>query len=192
MTIEITNRDIEKSTNYSLPQVKRWAVALLPSDPEHGQHSGKTRQYSFDDAATIYLAGLLITALKFNIDETKAILKDMREWLKTKGWAFSNFVKIRKSHNLRQKYVVLSNEDYLGWIELEIQIGKDSEGSFIYSAKAVIDRTTDDSESDSLIWNERYRLHYFGGEGAISVTPEKTLYLSNKIKFFANRLCRNL
>lgn len=192
MDIETTNRDIEQLGQHSLSQIKRWVVAFLSPDPGHGQHSGKARRYNFSEAATIMVAGFLITVLKYNIQETKTILKDINEWLTSQGWDLSSFVKIRKPHKSTQNYIALSNEDQLGWIELEIHIGKGGKGSFIYIAKVIKERTSDNGDADCPIFHEKYQLHYFGEDSSISLEPEKTLYLSQTIRLFAHRICRNL
>ena len=67
--------------NINLAKWKRWSREFLPPDPLGGLQSGYARQYSPDEAFTVFLGGHLVGDLKFSISETKQILVDLHQWL---------------------------------------------------------------------------------------------------------------
>jgi hypothetical protein len=80
-----TNRELAKNLSINLAKWKRWSREFLRPDPLGGMQSGYTRQYSIDDAFTVYLGGHLVSAVKFTIPEAKRILQDLNDWLTTVG-----------------------------------------------------------------------------------------------------------
>ena len=60
---------------------KRWAREFLPPDPLGGLQSGYARQYSLQDAFTVYLGGYLVSRLGFAIPESRRILDDLKDFL---------------------------------------------------------------------------------------------------------------
>ena len=62
---------MEKAFGFSLPQVKRWAVACLGRDPEADYAGGAHREYSLDDAYKIFIMGRLVTEYRFVLKKAK-------------------------------------------------------------------------------------------------------------------------
>ena len=85
-----TNRDLSSLFRINLAKWKRWSREFLPPDPLGGRQSGYARQYTQDDAFTVYLAGHLVGDLRFTIPETKQILSDLSPWLQKTGF-YENF-----------------------------------------------------------------------------------------------------
>ncbi|MEJ2097896.1 MAG: hypothetical protein P8Y38_12350, partial [Deltaproteobacteria bacterium] len=80
------NRELSKKLAIRLSKWKRWSREFLPPDPLGGLQSGYARQYSIDDAFTVYLGGYLVSELKFSIPAAKQILKDMKTWMQSHGF----------------------------------------------------------------------------------------------------------
>jgi hypothetical protein len=76
-----TNKELSQKFNANLARWKRWSREFLSPDPLGGLQSGYARQYSFDEAFTVFLGGHLVGDLKFSIPETKHILLDLHQWL---------------------------------------------------------------------------------------------------------------
>ncbi len=77
-----TNRELAQKLKLNLARFKRWSREFLPPDPLGGMQSGYARQYSIDNAFTVYLGGYLVGELKYTILEAKKILEDLKRWLK--------------------------------------------------------------------------------------------------------------
>ena len=144
-----TNRELADRLSINLAKWKRWSREFLPPDPLGGMQSGYTRQYSIDDAFTVYLGGHLVSALKYTIPESKTILRDLHGWLSSIG-IYQNTPK--------------ANTDGLGkTIQVKryiifIQSRPDASGSpydFCYSIRGTIDETTE-QQKPFLVRNERY------------------------------------
>ena len=84
----LTNRELSNKLGINLARWKRWSREFLPPDPLGGMQSGYARQYSPDDAFTVYLGGHLVSELKYAIPEARQILGDLRKWLADKGFYF--------------------------------------------------------------------------------------------------------
>jgi hypothetical protein len=82
-----TNRELSLNLQINLAKWKRWSREFLPPDPLGGMQSGYARQYSPAQAFKVYLGGYLVSQLRFTIPESKAILKDLKEWLADKGFS---------------------------------------------------------------------------------------------------------
>ena len=83
--IYFQSKYLAEKCNINLAKWKRWAREFLPPDPLGGLRSGYARQFSHKDAFRVYLAGYLVSALKFSVPETKKILVDLDAWLKKQG-----------------------------------------------------------------------------------------------------------
>lgn len=66
----------------NLAKWKRWSREFLPPDPLGGLRSGYPRQFSHKEAFCVYLAGYLVSGLKFTVPETRRILADLDAWLR--------------------------------------------------------------------------------------------------------------
>lgn len=84
-----TNRDLSVRLGTKLAKWKRWSREFLPPDPLGGMQSGYTRQYTPDEAFTVYLGGHLVADLHFTIPDARQILQDLREWLSENGFRFN-------------------------------------------------------------------------------------------------------
>jgi hypothetical protein len=65
---------------------KRWSREFLPPDPLGGLRSGYARQFSHGEAFSVFMAGFLVSSLKFTVQEVRRILKDLEPWLKERGF----------------------------------------------------------------------------------------------------------
>jgi len=81
-----TNRELAERFDIKLARWKRWSREFLPADPLGGMQSGYARQYSPDDAFNLYLAGHLVSGLKFSIPAARKILQDLDEPLSNLGF----------------------------------------------------------------------------------------------------------
>ena len=100
-----TNKELSVKFNVNLARWKRWSREFLPPDPLGGLQSGYARQYSPDEAFTVFLGGHLVGSLKFSIPETKQILMDLHQWLvdhdfyfycsKTKGFSNNSIPRVK-------------------------------------------------------------------------------------------------
>jgi hypothetical protein len=80
-----TNRQLANSLDINLARWKRWSREFLPPDPLGGLQSGVARDYSIDDALTVYLGGCLVSGLNFTIPQARRILSDLEPWLTGAG-----------------------------------------------------------------------------------------------------------
>ncbi|MBW2613344.1 MAG: hypothetical protein JRD49_03240 [Deltaproteobacteria bacterium] len=76
------NRELSDLLDIRLSKWKRWSREFLPPDPLGGMQSGYARQYTPDQAFTVYMGGHLVSALNFSIAEVKQILEDLTPWLR--------------------------------------------------------------------------------------------------------------
>ncbi len=189
LMIVINNKKLHKATGYSHPQIKRWAVAFLKSDPASGQHSGKARFYRFDEAARIFIGGYLVTKLKYNLKKASQILKDIDLWLKEQGWPIANFIDFRESHS----GITYTHFSSFAWIELIFYVDQVDE-HFKFRVKEILKREPkEDPENEgSSIIDEQFRLHKFpkhNGPITISPFPEQRIPLSSIVETLAGVLC---
>ena len=80
-----TNRQLAAGLGINLARWKRWSREFLPPDPLGGLQSGVARDYSIDDALTVYLGGCLVGGLNFTIPQARQILRDLEPWLMGAG-----------------------------------------------------------------------------------------------------------
>ena len=81
-----TNRQMAAKLNIKLSRWKRWSREFLPPDPLGGLQSGLARQYTVDQAFTVYLGGYLVANLNFSIPEARSILSDLKPQLISLGF----------------------------------------------------------------------------------------------------------
>ncbi len=113
-----SNRELARNLDINLAKWKRWSREFLPPDPLGGMQSGYARQYSPDEAFTVYLGGHLVADLKFTIPEAKQVHKDLHGWLGGNGFYFD--VKCAAATNSGEGIAV---ERYLVFISREQRIG---------------------------------------------------------------------
>ena len=83
-----TNQVLSQKLSTNLAKWKRWSREFLPPDPLGGMQSGYARQYTPDEAFTVYLGGCLVSHLNFSIPDTRQILQDLNPWLLASGFRF--------------------------------------------------------------------------------------------------------
>ena len=74
-----TNRELSRALNINIARWKRWSREFLPPDPLGGLQSGYARQYTRNDAFTVFVGGYLVKDLNFTIPEARQILSDLKE-----------------------------------------------------------------------------------------------------------------
>jgi hypothetical protein len=75
------SRDLSKKIGINLARWKRWSREFLPPDPLGGKQSGYARQYTLNEAFTVFLGGHLVGNLGLSMPEAKSILKYFGEWM---------------------------------------------------------------------------------------------------------------
>ena len=127
-----TNRELSQKLKINLARWKRWSREFLPPDPLGGMQSGYARQYSIDNAFTVYLCGHLVGELKYTIPEAKKILEDLKKWLKENDF-YINTENVEKTENDAKNLV----KEYIIFILQENDL-KNSSGSFSYRIRGII------------------------------------------------------
>ena len=84
-----TNKELAQRFHINLSRWKRWSREFLPPDPLGGMQSGYARQYNPNEAFILYLAGHLVSGMKFSISEARQILSTLEPWLRQHGFLFS-------------------------------------------------------------------------------------------------------
>lgn len=85
-----TNREMSQKLGIKLSRWKRWSREFLPPDPIGGRQSGLARQYTADEAFTVYLGGHLVAELNLAIPEARRILSDLQPCFEKFDW-FNDF-----------------------------------------------------------------------------------------------------
>lgn len=76
-----SNRELSEHLAIRLSKWKRWSREFLPPDPLGGMQSGYARQYTLDQAFTVFLGGHLVADLHFSIPEAKQIVQELTPWI---------------------------------------------------------------------------------------------------------------
>jgi hypothetical protein len=79
--MKIGNRDLARAFNFSLTQVRRWAVLVLGTDPEADKGDGVSRNYDLDSAFRIFLAGILVSRYRMSLKQTQTHLVNISHML---------------------------------------------------------------------------------------------------------------
>ena len=127
-----SNRELSQKLEINLARFKRWSREFLPPDPLGGMQSGYARQYSIDNAFTVYLGGQLVSELKYTIPEAKKILADLKNWLKEKDF-YINTENSKKTGNDETDLV----KEYIIFVLRENDL-KNSCGNFSYRVRGII------------------------------------------------------
>ena len=107
------NRELSDRLSIRLSRWKRWSREFLPPDPLGGLQSGFARQYSLEEAFHVYLGGHMVADLKFSIPETKIILEDLKEWVKSRYFSYPSSEEqplVRQSAKEYRIYVFMNHE----------------------------------------------------------------------------------
>jgi len=78
-----SNRELSDRLAIRLSKWKRWSREFLPPDPLGGMQSGYARQYTLDQAFTVFLGGHLVADLHFSIPEARQIGQELAPWIHT-------------------------------------------------------------------------------------------------------------
>ena len=84
-----TNKELAKRFRINLARWKRWSREFLPPDPLGGLQSGYARQYNANEAFILFLAGHLVSEMKFSICEARNILTTLHPWLLQHGFLYN-------------------------------------------------------------------------------------------------------
>jgi len=175
------NRELSQKFNINLARFKRWSREFLPPDPLGGMQSGYARQYTIDNAFTVYLGGHLVGELKYTIPEARRILQDLEKWLKDNGF-YINTEKIGKSGEDVYKLV----KRYIIFIMRENEINNSS-GNFSYKIRGIISNKPVGYKGYRVM-EERFIETYVRPEGIENTTQdiktEKTLNITEVHRYF--------
>lgn len=127
-----SNRELSQKLKINLARWKRWSREFLPPDPLGGMQSGYARQYTIDNAFTVYLCGHLVGELKYTIPEAKKILEDLKKWLKNNDF-YINTENVGKNGKSAKDMV----KEYIIFIVQENDL-KNSYGNFSYRIRGII------------------------------------------------------
>ena len=186
ISVEITNRDIKEATGFSLRQTQRYATAFLKSDPSAGQHSGRRRHYSFNQAVKLRIGGHLIVKHRFTTREAQQILSDIFLWLEEKNWLPAAYFDFKPLRNTPGYFINWENVNYP---DLEIHVGVYNR-QFGYTVKEFLDRREDpDPEiARGEIFTEVYRSHRFGDSRPFFRDEGKIIYFADMVTGLARLL----
>jgi len=147
------NRELSQKLKINLARFKRWSREFLPPDPLGGMQSGYARQYSIDNAFTVYLGGHLVGELKYTIPEAKKILEDLKKWLKDNDF-FINTKNAGKTVKDAKDFV----KEYIIFILRENDL-KNNSSSFSYRIRGIINNISVDY-NEYRVREERYIEEY--------------------------------
>jgi hypothetical protein len=80
------SRYITDALGIKLAKWKRWTREFLPPDPLSGKQSGYARNFNIKDAFHVYLAGYLVSTMRFSIPQARQIMSDLGPSLKQRGY----------------------------------------------------------------------------------------------------------
>ncbi|MBF0397983.1 MAG: hypothetical protein HQK78_14480 [Desulfobacterales bacterium] len=103
-----TARYLSEKLNINFAKFTRWSREFLPPDPKAGKGKGVYRQYSINDAFTVYLGGHMVGELKLSIPDANMILSDLNSFLVEKSlYPDVKNVKIDGIDKDIQRYVII-------------------------------------------------------------------------------------
>jgi len=183
-----TNRQLSQTLNVNLSKWKRWSREFLAPDPLGGLQSGYARQFSRDDAFTVYLGGYLVGDLGFTIPEARRILSDLMEPFTELGFIESHESRIRASNfstEIRKKvrtfYILVTMTGTSGSTPL----------AFTYYIRGVLSEHTVEQETDT-VRQVRYAEYVVGdaknGKTFTTTSPTKILPISAMFDHFLKAL----
>lgn len=181
-----SNRELSQKLNINLARWKRWSREFLPPDPLGGMQSGYARQYSIDNAFTVYLGGHLVGELKYTIPEAKKILEDLKKWLKDNGLYINT-----KNPNKTGKDAKDLVKEYIIFILRENDL-KNNSGSFSYRIRGIINNIPIEY-NEYRVREERYIEEYIrmGERNKIdnNIESERMLKITKIHRYF--KICLN-
>jgi len=185
-----TNRELAQKFGLNLAKWKRWSREFLPPDPLGGLQSGFARQYTLKDAFRVYLAGFLVSELKYSIPATKEIIDELTAWLESE--------KLLANHDLVRegtKNATIPIEHHKVIISRKRSARDASRIGFDIQIRGIISNTSD-LYKGMQIRVERYvetLIHPADDSAAAAdAKSSQTLYMTNIIEYFLNRLNKPL
>lgn len=151
------NRELSNLLGIPLSRWKRWSREFLPPDPLGGLQSGFARQYSIQDAFSVYFAGFLVSALGFSIPEARQVLFDLNNWIKKE---------IIESHGNG----AAESAEGQGCLQIDLNITPTQcKGSpaFCYRIRYLMERQSL-SDGDALLWQEKFKENTFHKPGKLA------------------------
>ncbi|MDY6793054.1 MAG: hypothetical protein SWH54_17450 [Thermodesulfobacteriota bacterium] len=173
-----TNRELSQKLNINLARFKRWSREFLPPDPLGGMQSGYARQYSIDNAFTIYLGGHLVGELKYTIPQANKILEDLKKWLRENDF-YINTENPGKTGNKARALV----KEYIIFILQENDLATGS-GKFSYRIRGIISNLTANNNEYG-VREERYIEDYVPADKRNNhIVCEKMLKITMLHRYF--------
>ena len=168
--MEIGNKKIAEIFNLKLSKVRRWVREFLPPDEIAKRRSGYTRTISEADAWEVFFGGhILVESNGYSIAESKKIIADLRDWIKSVG-LYPGF-----SKNQRDNFSIS--------IEISKEWGQDY--SFSYICKEILEYIKNE-ETD--IITERYRNSIIGETVSGRFYGSKQLNISDYFAEFMDKI----
>ncbi len=133
-----TNRELAQKFGLNLAKWKRWSREFLPPDPLGGLQSGFARQYTLKDAFRVYLAGFLVSELKYSIPAAKEIIDDLTGWLESEEFLANHDIVTKSSKN-----ATVPIERYKIIISQRKSATDASRAEFDYQIRGIISNTPD-------------------------------------------------
>ncbi|MEE8541165.1 MAG: hypothetical protein V3S66_05845 [Desulfobacterales bacterium] len=181
-----TNRELAQKFGINLAKWKRWSREFLPPDPLGGLQSGFARQYTLKDAFRVYLAGFLVSELKFSIPAAKEVIDELTDWLESEEFLTNHDLFHRSTKNSavpieRYKVIISQKKNNKGA----------SQAEFEYQIRGIISNTPDLYEGTP-IRVERYVETLIPPSDDKVALPDtgssQTLNLTEIIEYFMNCL----
>lgn len=178
-------------------QVKQWSVYFTEPNLNAGQHSGKAREYNFDEAFKILFGGSLIRSVNYKITESQKILSEVFSWLESKSWTPLQSANVWKSagkltrarplwhftNNFPNLILFIAGaNDRFGYQMKEI---------FPLCESELEDLSVDDPEDEGITkFMEKGLIYYFGEQGEFLKYESRMLDLQDILKRLGIGWCR--
>jgi len=183
-----SNRELAQKFSVNLAKWKRWSREFLPPDPLGGLQSGFARQYNLKDAFRVYLAGFLVSELKYSIPSAKEVICDLEAWMESENF-LANHDQVRRG----TENAVIPIARYTVIITQRKDAKDPSQVGFDYQIRGIISNTPDRYEGMP-IRLERYvetLIHPSDDSAAqAGARSSQTLNLTDIIEYFMNCLNR--
>jgi hypothetical protein len=79
--MRFSSRQMASILGETQTKARRWVKEFLPTDPDKGLRSGKTRRHGLNDIFLVFVGGYLVCRMGFTVPEAKAILQDLGPWM---------------------------------------------------------------------------------------------------------------
>ena len=181
-----SNRELAQKFGLNLAKWKRWSREFLPPDPLGGLQSGFARQYTLKDAFRVYLAGFLVSELKYSIPAAKEITDELTGWLESEN-ILTNHDLIRRN----TKNAAVPIERYQVIISQKRRARDASRVEFDYQIRGIISNTPDLYEGMPIRVERYVETHIHSSResaGTAEARSSQTLNLAEIIEYFMHCL----